>query len=558
MALCLSELLPARAAAQGEDPAFLLGDDSFRVVFHPHTGALSKLVNEGWAIQRRPELGVSFRMHVPLPDRRDNFVLGQKQTLSGISRVGRNVMQLTWDRLESEHGGTLPVQLMAAVTLDDSGLHFQGNLKNDSDLVIESIEFPYLGDLQAPTPDAPIWRRQIWYENFQSEEIHPHFNNAIWGYWGFPSPMQSGGSSSSLFTLIESNDHGLYAGVQDPTAKYLVQYTFEQKPGVLESIHNQVPVQESISGIPAHLEFRFTHFVFAQPHTKIELSPTVLRPYRGDWHAGVDIYKEWRKSWFQSTAVPAWANQVHAWQEVQMNSPEDDLRFRYTDLVKIGEECAKNGVKAIQVVGWNNGGQDRNNPSLDIDPRLGTWQELHDSIARVQAMGVKIILFGKFVWADKSSQWYQRDLYRYAAKDPYGEAYENFGYGYTTPTQLAGIKTRRFAVMCTACEPYRKIALSEFKKVLALNADGFLFDEVCHHGPAKYCFAKDHGHPVPAISMAPIVNSRPTCIRLPRARSFSSPAKRRKTSSSRIIPSPTSASTVHAFPWAAISIPMRL
>ena len=34
-------------------------------------------------------------------------------------------------------------------------------------------------------------------------------------------------------------------------------------------------------------------------------------------------------------------------------------RVPFTELVHIGEECARHGVKAIQLVGWNDGGQDQ-------------------------------------------------------------------------------------------------------------------------------------------------------------------------------------------------------
>ena len=52
--------------------------------------------------------------------------------------------------------------------------------------------------------------------------------------------------------------------------------------------------------------------------------------------------------------------------------------------MQYGEEYARNGVRAVQLVGWNLGGQDRDDPSQDTDPRLGTWQEFHDAIAQVR------------------------------------------------------------------------------------------------------------------------------------------------------------------------------
>ncbi|MGH9470692.1 MAG: DUF6259 domain-containing protein, partial [Terriglobia bacterium] len=297
----------------------------------------------------------------------------------------------------------------------------------------------------------------------------------------------------------QTSDQGLYVQVSDHRARNLVQYTFEQDPGDLESITSRVPKHDQISGLPVRLKFCTTHFLFAAPKSEIKLTPVVLRGYRGRWQSGVDVYKEWRKTWFTQRPIPGWVKDVHSWQQLQINSPEDSLRYRYSELPAIGEECARNGVTAIQLVGWNRGGQDRGNPSQAIDPRLGTWQDLHSAIEQIQAKGVKIVLFGKFNWADMTTSWYKRQLYKYEAKDPYGIRYEHDGYSYDTPEQLAQINNRRFAVMCFPDATYREVAATAFKKDVALGAAGFLYDEVCHHGPVRYCFATDHGHPVPVF-----------------------------------------------------------
>ncbi len=485
------------AARAGENVT--LENSNFHVTFDSASGALTGLTSKSprWIVHRRPELGVSFRMHAPLPNRRDNFILGQKQRAFKVETQSNRV-HLEWKNLMSEHGGVLPVGFTATVTLDGEALMFESSLVNDSSLVIETVEYPYLGDLSAPAPDAPMWRREMWYGNLESHEIHPRFANAK-GYWGVDFPMQTDDSNRSLFSLIQCVNQGLYVQLNDHRAAYLVQYTFEEKPGVLDSIHNRTPESDTLSGTAVHLEFRTTHFPFAAPNSSAKLTPVVLRTYSGNWQAGLDIYKQWRATWFKQPHLPEWVKDVHAWQQLQVNSPEDDLRIRYRDLVKYGEECARNDVRAIQLVGWNHGGQDRGNPTQDIDPRLGTWQELHDAIAQIQAMGVKIVLFGKFNWADETTDWYRRELYKYDVKDPYGEPYEHGGYSYYTPTQLAGINNRRFAIMCPCCAAWRATAAREFRKVEALGAAGFLYDEICHHGPARYCFARDHGHSVPTF-----------------------------------------------------------
>jgi hypothetical protein len=476
-----------------------LEDADLRVSFDRASGALTQLEYKpsGWVINRRPALGVSFRIHVPLPGRHNNFILGQKQRAARMDKRG-NEIQIEWRNLASEHAGVLPIDFSAAVRLENGALSFDARLTNNSALVANTIDYPYLGDLSSPTPETPMWRHHMWYGNLQTYQIHPHFRNEK-GYWGVLSPMQTANSNRSLFCLIQTPGQGLYVQVSDHQAKKLVQYTFEQKPGVLESVYNRVPEEDQISGEAAHLEFRTTQFLFVAPKSTAELTQVVLRGYLGGWQAGVDLYKEWRATWFKQRPIPGWVKDVHSWQQIQVNSSEDSLRYRYSDLPELGEDCARNGVRAIQLVGWNRGGQDRGNPSQNTDPRLGTWQELHDAIAQVQAKGVKIILFGKFLWADLTTSWYKRELYKYDVKDPYGIPYQAGGYSYDTPAQLAGINNRRFAVMCFPDPAYREIAANEFKKDVALGAAGFLYDEVCHHGPALYCFAADHQHPVPSF-----------------------------------------------------------
>lgn len=502
--------IPAGALAQqsGEAPqaspepagGVVLEDPELRVVFDAVSGAMISLVYKpsDWAIQRRPELGISFRMQAPLPERHDNFILGQKQRASKVERQG-NTVHLEWSNLASEHGGVLAVRFTASVTLESGALTFESALSNNSALPINTVEYPYLGDLSAPTPQTSMLRHHMWYGGLQTDTIHPRFRNEK-GYWGDMSPTQTADSNQSLFCLLQTADQGVYIQVSDHRAHNLVQYTFEQEPGDLESITSRVPEHAEISGKPVRLKFCTTHFLFAAPRSaEIKLTPIVLRGYRGGWQAGVDIYKEWRKTWFNQRATPDWVKDVHSWQQLQINSPEDSLRYRYSELPAIGEECARNGVRAIQLVGWNRGGQDRGNPSQDIDPRLGTWQDLHSAIAQIQAKGVKIVLFGKFNWADMTTSWYKRQLYKYEAKDPYGIRYEHGGYSYDTPEQLAQINNRRFAVICFADAKYREVAAVEFKKDVALGGAGFLYDEVCHHGVVRYCFAADHGHRVPTF-----------------------------------------------------------
>ena len=486
------------AAIAGE---IVLEDSDILIAFDRTSGALTRMEYKPtqWTIERRPALGASFRLLAPLPGRRDNFVLGEKQKAVEVRKTSDHQVELRWENLISEHGGTLPITVTAVVSLMEGKLSFNATVENHSQLSVETIDYPYFGDLNAPARNASMSVRTMWYGNLGSDEIHPNFGSEK-GYWGVDVPTKTFGTQRSLFCLIQAPTEGLYVEMSDPTLPYYLEYTFEQHPGVLYG--SLVPATDEISGFPVHLQFRACHFIFAHPNSVTKLAPVVMRGYQGDWHAGINIYKQWRATWFKPPHLPDWAKDVHSWAMLRMNTPEDDYSISYSKFVDYGEEYASNGVRAVQLVGWNTGGQDRNDPSQDVDPHLGTWQEFHDAIAKVQALGMKVILFGKLNWADLTSDWYKKELYKYQAEDPYGLYYQTAGYSYVTPTQLAGINNRRRAVMDFLDPAYRNVAAKEFHKVLALGAAGWLWDEVCHHGPVLYNFASGHGYVAPGYIFA--------------------------------------------------------
>lgn len=163
-------------------------------------------------------------------------------------------------------------------------------------------------------------------------------------------------------------------------------------------------------------------------------------------------------------------------------------------MVQVGKVAARWGVKAIQVTGWNNGGQDQANPLHETDPRLGTFSEFKAAIQQVQALGVKVVLFTKFLWADQATEWYRNGTLRdLAIKDPYGDPYTGPAYKYSTVTQWSDINTKRFVPMDFLSAEYRDVIHGEFAKELALEPDGILQDE-CQHHVAQLCFDTTHGH----------------------------------------------------------------
>ena len=217
------------STAQAADIAgeVILQDNDFLVAFDPATGALTRMEHKPtkWIVERRPALGASFRMLVPIPGRRANFVFGQKQKAASVEKISDSQVRIVWKDLASEHGGVLPITLTATVTLKNGKLTFDTTLENKSTFTVETVDYPYFGDLNPPTSHSTVAARTMWYGNLGSDEIYPDFGNEK-GYWGVDFPIKTFGSHRSNFCLIQAQTEGLYVELSDPTLPYYIGVYF--------------------------------------------------------------------------------------------------------------------------------------------------------------------------------------------------------------------------------------------------------------------------------------------------------------------------------------------
>jgi hypothetical protein len=475
-------------------------NDNLKVTFDQGSGALTGFIfkKTGWNLQQRPELGESFRMFVPIPERDYSPVLGARNRLVSYKKSadGQSIV-LVWDNLQSEYAGKLNITLTGTVRIEDSQARFDLKVQNNSGFSIHTVSWPIIGALNRPEGERKLATSFMDYGNLASRSLYPRFDGNP-GYFGTNYPLQFIGGR---FNLVSAGQQGLYQcgyessapdSIHDPTL-----WEFQLKPGYEDSYMQKAPAMAATSSHPVRISENVVHYPYVAPGQTASLATTVLAPYQGDWHNGVDIFKAWRATWFRRPITPKWATEVNAWQQIQINSSEDDLRTRYRDLPERALQAAQNGISAIQLVGWNKGGQDRGNPFHDTDPRLGTREELKEAIAEIQKSGVHVVLFNKYVWADMSTEAYKNYLYKDMAVDPYGVPYQYHGYNYQTPEQLVGINTRRFGVACMNDPKWLDLSEREFRKTIDLGASGMLYDESSNHGGAMFCFSPYHGHRVP-------------------------------------------------------------
>ncbi|MCL2361640.1 MAG: DUF6259 domain-containing protein [Defluviitaleaceae bacterium] len=474
---------------------YVLESPKLRMEFCSETGALVafKSLETGWAIIDRPHIGRCFRLMVPLGEEmRNNDVLGEKQKCTSI-QAEENCITFNWNGVESERGGFHPINITIRVAIEGNQAVYYTKIENNSEYTVEAVYSPYLGDVRPPMDGDWFKSFHYAYASKNEQNLWPTFDN-IHGYFGTDYPTQMRAKAPSCpFYLMRSEKQGLYAGVKAHSFEP-VAWAIELRPGYETHINHMRPKTDDIAGKPVHTPFAAIHMPYILAGETRDLTPIALEPYTGGWQKAADIYRQWRDSWFRQDPPPIWSKDPHSWQQLHINGPEDELRLRFTELPKVAEECKSHGVDIIQLVGWNDGGQDQGNPSHDPDPRLGTWDELKNAIEECHKIGVKIILFTKFTWADRATDWFRKELKNCAITDPYGDYYLYSGYQYFTPAQLLDLNTKRLIPMCFNSEAYMEVCEKEFKKVLDLGAAGMLYDEAQHHYPTWLCFNTDHGH----------------------------------------------------------------
>jgi len=440
--------------------------------------------------------GIGWLLYVPDGDDTTVSVVGDQQEPPVVSDDGGT---RRWDGVVDENGRRLDLTVTTTVTAFGDRLSLRMSVDNRSGARVDSALFPWIRGvsvpagrtLQAMTRDyygakhKPLWPRFEWTK----------------GYYGTvrPTAMTDSlvfGNPTAPFVVMHDEQEAVAAWVAGPNPA-IVGWMWELAPGYADTIGDRVAWPGS-DAPPGELRFSAVHLLDLPPGESRALADIHLDHATGGWVEALAGYREHRRHAVTTTPPPEWAARPHTWHQIGMRESAGRVRYRFEDLPALAAECREAGVGALHVIGWNDGGQDRNNPSHDPAPDLGGADGLAAAITQCQDMGVRVVLFTKFTWADLATERFRADLSRLAVRDPYGDYYRLPGYQYLTPHQMLDVSTRRLVPMCFLSEDYLRVCEEEFDKVLATGADGMLYDEAMHHTPATLCYATDHGHPAGA------------------------------------------------------------
>ncbi|GAA5210654.1 DUF6259 domain-containing protein [Microbacterium kyungheense] len=465
-----------------------IADDRISVAFDADTGGIVAVSQEGvgpWL--RSPAGGSLFVFEVPRHGDRTVVVETAGQTLSAstVSPDGRTA-QLTWDGLTTSTGERLGGRIEVRAAVENGALELTLRFAIlDAD--VEAVRFPAIRGI-SPAHGA-LEYRGVDYSTGTRVRLLPVFDNNS-PYWGTTFPDHASGNlrpevianPTSPFVVLAGDEAGLTVLPAAPTLEFIGWRT-SLEPGYLDSLSRTTAPDATVT-------FEAIHFPTPAAQEG-ELPAMRVAPYRGEWTAGTDVYRATQGPTRRSRA--AWLAEPRSWLQVQLMSTEGEPRYDFDALVDIIEECAATGIGAIQITGWNEGGQDGLVPVHRPSEKLGGLAGLRRALERARELDVKTVLYVKYVWVEKPGP-YWAEFEASVARDPNGQPYAQPGPVYHSSRKRYGISTPWYVPLCFGVEAVRDRFAREVAELQSWGADGVLADESLYHGRSLMCFAEDHGH----------------------------------------------------------------
>jgi len=240
---------------------------------------------------------------------------------------------------------------------------------------------------------------------------------------------------------------------------------------------------------PERLALSFYHYPMLTAETW-ESPPCSIGRLAGGWHAAADLYASHMRNVFITPDTPGWLRNVfHGWVQIMMLDEHLKPFCRYRDLPEIYQRIEAAGMKVMHVAGWNAPFFDAFYPDFDINPVLGTVEELRTAISVINAYGGRVILYTNGRLIDPSSRFYREGGSDCVCLNKDGEPYfEQYG------NQVV------LNIACPCCEPY----ITHFERVIQrliqeYSANAVQIDQIsCTQGYP--CYNPTHGHATPVTN----------------------------------------------------------
>jgi len=484
----LSKILAAMVLMSGShclmaaaaDSMLILENDQIRLKVDTRSGAINSFHIKGNNCEMigEPALICNFRINLPLKDYQANYIDGMLQTPKQVVKIGNSIV-VEFSGLSSDKG-IYPIDLSYTITLYPDYVSFKSRLTNHFNQPAAEFWFPRLGgwtqfgnnrDAMLATPnynqnskhDISMFRNYPGNRGLGSEaaEWYQHYPGMVMPWWDLYDP------ESGL---------GLYLGYHDTKFRFSTWHTYLMPDNSGERDAWLTP--ENAGGKPVGLIFSHVRYPFIKDGETLESGEFIIRIHQGDWHDGSLFYRKWFLEHFPFDKSDSWLRKESSWFTSIIYQPEDKIIADFKTYGEWTRDAQKYGINCFELIGWNNGGLERNYPIYQPEEKLGGRKGFQELLKSIKGNGGKCLVFNNYNILDQNTEWYKTELFKFKQQDQFGQQNIWMGWGESTFLARSALSVR-YHVRASITPEIEKILADQFLDLVRDGADGFQMDKVC-------------------------------------------------------------------------------
>jgi hypothetical protein len=458
----------------------ILENGNLRIEVSKKNGAITSLILKEFnsELLGEPRLAANFRLCVPKKDYLCNYVDGMQQAPASIVK-DTNTITVVFTGLYSETG-PVEIDLSYTITLLEDSVSFQSRLTNRGHLSISEFWFPRLGgwtqfmgsrDAKLAIPgylscrhEAGLFKAFPGGKNLGSEaaEFSTDYPGLMMPWWDIHDPKL---------------EKGLYLGYHDPTFRFSTWHTYLY-PNMSGRVGDAWLSQDDASGLPVGLVFSHVRYPFIERGESYEGGEFVIRLHDGDWHSGSQGYRQWFTHHFDVDKSQSWLRKKSAWFSSIIYQPEDRIVTDFEGYERWSQDANAYGITCHELIGWNDGGLERNYPEYTPEEKLGGRPGFRKLLKAIDERGDKCLVFVNYNILDSCTDWYARELHAYTHQNIFGQTPNWMAWGESTLLARKGINVHRH-LLGSVVPPLVDILEDRLLKLVEDGAYGFQIDKLC-------------------------------------------------------------------------------
>lgn len=461
----------------------------YAISIEPLHGVIVSLRDKvgGYDLITEPRLAGNFKLLLPLPGYECNYLDGCEQPLSSCEQQADGVT-LHWDGPLRNDKGEFDLPVTLRIALVGEAVHFDCEVRNGAEYKLTEVWYPVLGGMRGIGPAEGQRDTRVLVPTSNTAWVQPlfsDFGNTRGETLGVTGAEHSfnypGGMGMPWVSLYHPElERAIYFAALEETPRVkLIRFNLD--PGIAETrAGGNWPRLDEVGDLPLGVTMNWMHVPFTKPGETFSGATIVLQGHAGGWQEAAKLYRKWFDAHFPVIKPNStWVRRETAFADLMFLLPEDNINLTFAHIADYARGAKERGLGHVMISGWHIGGHDRGYPYYEVDPRLGTWEELEAGVRACHEMGVKVSFFGNCQPVDMSTEWFKRELYKYQIQDPYGQPMfivNYWGMG-TLSARSRFITARSLCEMNPAHPEVRALLIRQFKKLAEIGADGLHLDK---------------------------------------------------------------------------------